>query len=424
MINVCVVGLGHIGLPLAILAALKGHHVAGVDISKERLDQIRSMDEKSFEPSIGFFLQDEQVIKNLHLFDAVPGKFDYFVICVPSSVDQDNNFDDRAVRSALESIKKHIKYGTTVIIESTLPVGYTRKYAQMLEDGCGLKLNKEFFVAYSPERILPGHSFRELIFNDRIIGGTSDASASKAMDFYYGIIKGQIFLTDAESAEMTKIVENSHRLVEIAFANQIALTCKRLSLDPEIIIELANRHPRVKILSPGIGVGGECIPVHPKMLYASGLTELPSLINDALTINLNQEKIVVGQVLRICDQMRNEGKYSSPRILFFGLSYKQNVKDLRNAPAINIVRDMQNVCGIEIKVFDPLLSKEEIKDLGFCSIDSLAEYKWANFIVFLVGHDAFLPIKDINFGDRKVFDPINFLAKKNKENTKKFALNK
>lgn len=409
--SVTIIGLGQIGLPLAVLAALRGYKVHGVDIDSKRLESIRTLDDRAMESALVFFLQDQQVIDNLLLQESIQSKTDFFVVCVNTPLGENKLVNLSILEAATLSIVPFLKVGSVIIIESTVTVGFTRNISLKLEKLSGMKAGKDFYVAYTPERLLPGQAFRELIFNDRIIGGISEASSTRAMEFYTPMIKGECFLTTAETAELSKIVENCHRAVQIAFANEIADVAKELNIDPFSLIDLANRHPRVKIASPGIGVGGDCVPVHPYFLQNSLSGGLPSLISKALTVNVEQESKVANLILREINTLRSTIKNRKPVVLLLGLTYKPNVLDLRNSPAFRIAKMLLSTPNIDLRVYDPLIDSMKILELGFESLSCFSQYKMADIIVFLVAHDKFAPFKEVDLSGKVCIDPIGFLRK-------------
>lgn len=405
--TVNVLGLGHIGLPLAVLAALRGYLVFGVDIDQSRLEQIRQLDERGMESSINFLLQDEIVMKNLLLSSTVDQSSDYFVICVPTPLNDSLSPNLDYVKEAIRAIGQKLSKGSTVIIESTMPVGATKKMADLLEKQSGLILNEDFFVAYSIERLFPGQAFKELVFNDRVIGGVGDRSSDNAANFYLPLVRGRIFQVDSKTAELTKITENAHRSVEIAFANQISEFAKRVGVDPLVLIELANNHPRVNILKPGVGVGGDCIPTHPYFLGDG--QEVPSIILESLKINVNQTHLTLLEILDTVSSLKNRLK-RKVKVLLLGLTYKANVQDLRNSPALFVAKELSKSKKVNLKVCEPTLSDSQISLLGLQSVE-LSEYKNMDLTVFLVGHDKFLSLKKTFLYEKSYLDPIGFLKK-------------
>jgi UDP-N-acetyl-D-mannosaminuronic acid dehydrogenase len=229
------------------------------------------------------------------------------------------------------------------------------------------------------------------------------------VDFYKPLIKGEIFKTDAETAELTKIVENSHRAVQIAFANQIAEFAKSVNINPFTLIELANKHPRVNIAQPGIGVGGDCIPTHPHFLKIGSKLGVPSLIQLSLENNINKEQVVFHEILTKIEDLKNTLNKPAISTLILGLTYKPNVFEITNSPAIRIARQLSAEESVLIKVYDPFLSEQQITNLGFQYSNAKTEYTNFDLLVFLVAHDKFSFFKNINFKSINYFDPIGYL---------------
>ena len=265
MKKVSIVGLGYIGLPTAIIAAEHGFLVLGFDIDENKVDKINQGEETIVEPEVAAKLThviSKETFKATKKLEAA----DYFIIAVPTPFSK--KADLSYVFNAAKEIAKVLQKGNLVILESTVPVNTTIKLAEFLGKNSGLK-KEDFFVAYCPERVLPGKIFKELIANDRVIGGINDESKELARSFYKSFVKGKIYLTDTKTAEMVKLVENSSRDVQIAFANQVAAMCEEVNINPFEVIDIANKHPRVNVLKPGCGVGGHCIAVDPWFLIES-----------------------------------------------------------------------------------------------------------------------------------------------------------
>jgi UDP-N-acetyl-D-mannosaminuronic acid dehydrogenase len=313
------------------------------------------------------------------------------------------------VYDCCRSIIPFLTKGSVVIIESTVPVGCSRKIAEFLEKESALKLEVDLFVACSPERLMPGQAFKELVFCDRVIGGMGQASSQLAVDFYSPLIKGSLFQTSLETAELVKITENSHRAVQIAFANQMSNLAKSVGVDPFELVRLANKHPRVNVAMPGIGIGGDCVPVHPLFLKEEPVGYLPSIVEQALEINRYQEELVVADILNMADRLKQ--KRRKLKVLILGLTYKPNVADIRNSPAIRISQTLSSTDKFTLKVFDPYLEDAQFEKLGLSSIACLSEHKNMDLIIFLVGHDKFAQLKELNLSADKYYDPIGFFQK-------------
>ena len=397
--KVAVLGLGYIGLPTSIVMAQAGLGVVGFDIDKVRVDAINSGDPVIQEPEIFEKLQLVLGSGNFRAtIDLEPA--DYFMIAVPTPFKESNAADLSYVFAAADSIVSVLQKGNTVLLESTVSVGATEKLASYLEEKTGMSVGIDFFVAHCPERVLPGKIFHELVYNDRVVGGVDQASVYKAKQLYKHFVEGKLFLTDAKTAEMVKLVENSSRDVEIAFAHQVASMANSVSLDPYTVIELANKHPRVNILRPSAGVGGHCIAVDPWFL-AESFPNCSELIKTARMVNDNRPKEIVKQILQTVER-----NYDRPaKVLLLGLTYKPNVDDLRESPALQIARSLHKDNKNEYLFCEPHLNKEKLKKLFPNNIFSVQEgVAKADVIVYLVAHTRFKAIDEKLLQDKVVLD--------------------
>jgi len=325
MNKVCVLGLGYIGLPTASILATHGFKVVGVDVNEKVLAKIRQGEPHIREPGLKT-LVEAAVKSGSLLVRSQPEPANVFIIAVPTPVAPDKKADLSFVKSAAESILPVLEAGNLVILESTCPPGTTKEFLAPILAQSGLEVGKELFVAYCPERVLPGKILKELIGNDRVIGGINRESAEKAKELYSAFVEGEIFLTDATTAEMVKLMENTYRDVNIALANEFALICEELGIDVWKAIELANRHPRVNIHKPGPGVGGHCIPIDPWFI-AEKVPQIARLIKLSRQINDKQPYRVFDLVIQLTKGI------PSPKIAILGVSYKGNVDDTRESPA-------------------------------------------------------------------------------------------
>jgi UDP-N-acetyl-D-mannosaminuronic acid dehydrogenase len=371
--KIVVIGTGYVGLPAALMWAQSGLKVVGVDINE---NIVRAINENTLllnESELNELLASPEVQRNL-IAQTVPCEGDVFVIAVPTPVHPLKKVADLAyVRDALRSIAPFLKPGNLVIIESTIPPLTTRDFARpLLEELTGLRVPEDILLAHCPERILPGDIFHEIVHNDRLIGGIDDASGQASVEIYQAFVKGQLFLTDDLSAELSKLFENTYRDVNIALANEISLICEDLGADVHKVISFANRHPRVNILSPGIGVGGHCIPVDPWFLkevapYNARIITTARLINDEMP-------------RRMAEKIRKAVKnVENPKIVALGATYKRNCEDMRESPAGEIVHLLKDE-GYNVTHFDPLVEK-----MQYTSIEEIA--KGADLVVVLVRHD-------------------------------------
>ena len=306
MKQVVIVGLGYIGLPTSILSAQSGYEVLGFDIDENKVLKIQNGDPTIVEPEINGRLLNVLKQKTFKAASKLQ-QADCFVIAVPTPFKEEKVADLSHVFDAAKSVANVLRKGNLVILESTIPVGTTQKVASFLEKESGFKTGVDFFVAYCPERVLPGKIFQELVSNDRVIGGINQNSAKLAKDFYSAFVEGELYLTDDKTAEMVKLVENSSRDVQIAFANDVASMAKNVGIDPYKLIELTNKHPRVNVLKPGCGVGGHCIAVDPWFLIESFPQET-KLLQTARFINDARPNEIVGQVLIESKKFKKKGR--------------------------------------------------------------------------------------------------------------------
>jgi len=387
MKRVCCVGLGYIGLPTALIAAQYGYEVIGYDIDQQRVDRINKGDPIIKEPKLKECLIEARESGLLHAVSS-PTTADFFIIAVPTPFDENKKADLHAVWSAIERIAHVLNAGNTVIIESTIPVHTTQAVATWLSQQTGLELGTELYVAHCPERVLPGNIMHELVYNARIIGGVDRASVEQAADFYRAFVKGPLYLTTAKAAEMVKLVENSSRDVAIAFANQVASMATAAELNPFEIIELANKHPRVKILQPSCGVGGHCIAVDPWFLV-HGFPLESALLQTARMINDAKPHTVISRI-RQWTHHWYEKNTQKPTILLLGLTYKADVDDLRESPALAIATELAADNQIDILVCEPNIASTYLPELlKNKSVEYQQGLQKADLINILVPHSDF-----------------------------------
>ena len=388
MKKVCIIGLGYIGLPTAIIAAESGYDVIGYDIDQERVSLINNGNPIIHEPEA---YEKLQLVIGSQCFKAYstiqPAQ--YFIIAVPTPINDDKTIDLSAVFSAVDAIANVLDKENVVIIESTIKVNTTRKIADRLSKKTGMRAGIDFYVAHCPERVLPGNIFYELIANDRIIGGVNKESMYKAKMFYESFVNGKLFLTSAEAAEMVKLIENSSRDVQLAFAHQVASIAQSIGLDAYEIISLANKHPRVTILQPSCGVGGHCIAIDPWFLIES-FPEHTSLIQSARLVNDAKPFDVLRSIYTAIENWKQEKK-RKPFILLLGLSYKPNIEDLRESPALKIAQECILKSSADVIVADPHVDRNILKNyFNTHYISSISEgLEKADIVVFLVAHDRF-----------------------------------
>ncbi len=377
--KICVLGLGYIGLPTASTFATHGLRVVGVDVNPEIVEGLQNGRLHLYEPGLRTLVQAALRSGNLEVSQH-PQSADAFIIAVPTPFYEDKRADMRAVRAASEAIVPHLRRGSLVVLESTSPPLTTVNLVAPILEKSGLRAGKDFHLAYSPERVLPGQILRELIENTRIIGGVDPESAQAGKDLYAVFVRGEIILTDATTAEMVKLMENTYRDVNIAIANEFSRLADRFGVDVWEAIRLANRHPRVNILSPGPGVGGHCISVDPWFLVEAA-PDLAHLIRTARQVNDDQPHFVFQLVERILGSLRGR------RIAALGLAYKPNVDDLRESPAVEVVHSLL-AAGAQVRAFEPYKTTYALD--GVSSTATLREaVQDAELILLLVGHDEF-----------------------------------
>jgi len=388
MNDLCVLGLGYIGLPTASIFATKGKRVLGVDVSPTVVETINSGKIHIQEPDLDVLVRAAVQSGNLRAA-TVPAPAAVFILAVPTPfhVQPDGTRlpDLSYVEAATRSLAPHVRTGNLVILESTSPVGTTEKVKAWLEAElarCGLALPPDILYAHCPERILPGQMLKELVSNDRIAGGLTPAASVRAKALYEIFCTAQIFLTDARTAELAKLTENAFRDVNIAFANELSLICDRLKIDVWELIRLANRHPRVKILQPGPGVGGHCIAVDPWFIVAAAPAEA-RLMRTAREVNDHKPHHVVAQVRAAAAQ------HAQPVVACLGLAFKANVDDLRESPAVEITAALA-AAGLPVLAVEPHVRALPPSLMGKVKLVSLEEaVASANVIVLLVDHRAF-----------------------------------
>ncbi len=405
--TVCVVGLGYIGLPTAATLASRGIEVIGVDLNPQVVKAVNAGQPYFSEPDLDMLLRAATTLGKLRA-TSQPEPADAFVIAVPTPFKADRSPNLDYIDAAADAIAPALASGNVVILESTSPVGtterLTRQLARLRPDLCfPLERHPEpldVHVAHCPERVLPGRMVRELIENDRIIGGMTEACAEHAEALYRIFLQGKLFRTDAPTAELVKLAENAFRDVNIAFANELSLICDQLGLNVWRIIELANRHPRVGILQPGPGVGGHCIPVDPWFIVASA-PEHTRLIRTAREVNDAKPKFVVAQIRERAE------RFKRPVIACLGLTYKPDVDDLRESPAIEIAMELARAGREQILIADPNLTAlpDELAALSNVSLcDTLEAVRRADIVALLVAHSRFRKIPREEWLGRVVID--------------------
>lgn len=389
--TICVVGLGYIGLPTAAMLASQGCRVVGLEVSDHVIDAINNGRTHIVEPDLDAVVHDAVTAGRLVATSTAP-EADVFMIAVPTPFKEDRQPDLRYVEQAARTIAPRLRVGDLVILESTSPVGTTELLAQWFaQERPDLRFpstasngETDVHVAYCPERVLPGQVMRELITNDRIIGGLTPACATRATDLYRIFVKGECVITDARVAEMCKLSENSFRDVNIAFANELSVICDRLGIDVWELIRLANRHPRVNILQPGPGVGGHCIAVDPWFIVSS-CPEDARLIRTAREVNDAKPGWVIDKVTAAMDA------HPGATLACFGLAFKPDIDDLRESPAIAIVDTLATRFPGRVLAIEPHVDAlpAALANRGVELATAARAIERASVIALLVDHSVF-----------------------------------
>ncbi|WP_142957753.1 nucleotide sugar dehydrogenase [Enterococcus durans] len=376
MINV--IGLGYIGLPTALMLAANGNDVVGTDYNQKLLHKLQegrlTFEEKGLEE-----LFDKALTRGIK-FEEDYSSTDFYIITVPTPYDRvDKKIDPSYVITATKRVLEVCKKGTILVIESTISPGTIDRFVRPLVKEAGLSLGEDIHLVHAPERILPGQMIKELQFNSRTIGADKPEIAEKVKEIYSTFCEGEIVCTDIRTAEMTKVVENTFRAVNIAYANELTKIARHDDLDVHEIIRIANMHPRVNILSPGPGVGGHCIPVDPWFLVGD-YPRLTQLISTALEINESMPELVLERLVVI---MKENNITDKNKIGIYGMTYKQDVDDIRESPTVQLFEKMKSSFAEPFRVFDPMI-KEKIFDNQVMDFDKFLND--SEIIVLMVEH--------------------------------------
>lgn len=385
-------GLGYIGLPTAIIAAKHGVNVLGVDINSGVVEMTNQGKLHIIEPGMEEYLQ-EVVNAGLLKASTTPEISDAYFMVVPTPFKGNHEPDISYVEAATRSVLPYLKEGDLYVIESTSPVGTTEKMQSLIFSERP-ELKDKIYIAYCPERVLPGNVIYELVHNDRVIGGINQESTDKAIEFYSQFVQGTLHKTNCKTAEMCKLTENSSRDVQIAFANELSLICDKAGINVWELIELANKHPRVNILQPGAGVGGHCIAVDPYFITADFPYE-SQLISKAREINNYKSFWCAEKVHNAILRFELE-HHRKPIVAMMGLAFKPNIDDLRESPAKCITTKVMQACNnADILVVEPNVKEHKVFNLT----DYKEAYEKADIVVFLTAHD---PFKTLTYRENKV----------------------
>lgn len=396
--KVCVLGQGYVGLPTAAVLASVGHTVVGVDTNEKIINMLRMNTLHVEEPGLQQLVH--QAVSAGHLtFSTFPHRADVFVIAVPTPVNPNRSADLQYVESATRSLIPVLEAGNLVILESTVPPRTVEKVMLPILQETGLAMGSELLVAYSPERVLPGRVLAELVENSRVVGGISEESTKRAQELYASFVKGEILCTNVTTAEMVKLVENTYRDINIAYANELAKICEKIGINVWEAIELANYHPRVNVHRPGPGVGGHCIAVDPWFIVDVA-PELARLVRLGRLTNDSMPDYVVAKTSSMV----------SPRskIAILGVAFKGNVDDVRESPAVEVIRRLRE-CSYELGLYDPYVKRFE----GSNTTDLRKAVTDAKLILVLTDHSKFRELNVVEISKlvavKRVFDTRNCL---------------
>ena len=378
----CFMGLGYIGLPTAIISSQHGINVCGVDINPKVVEKTNRGELHIVEPGLQDLLKKAVDSKSL-VASTTPFESDVYLIVVPTPFKAKHEPDISYVESATKTVIPLLKEGDLFIIESTSPVGTTEKMAELIFAERP-ELEGRIHIAYCPERVLPGNVIFELVNNDRVIGGIDDASADAAAEFYGKFVTGQLHKTNCRTAEMCKLVENSSRDVQIAFANELSMICEKAGINVWELISLANKHPRVNILQPGCGVGGHCIAVDPYFI-SSAFPNEAKIIAQARNINNYKSEWCVEKAKNaiLSFQLKNCKK---PQVALMGLAFKPNIDDLRESPAMKIAKRLfTEMPDVKFNIVEPNISSHPDFDI----VDFQTAFEQSDIVVYLTAHKQF-----------------------------------
>ena len=396
--KVCVVGQGYIGLPTAALFAKNNCDVLGVDVNKEIIKDLKDGIVHIEEPGISESINNALTEGRYHV-SLKPDKADVFIITVPTPyVIEDLSCDLSYVISACKSILDYLEKGNTVIVESTIAPGSTNDIIKPIFEEAGFTIGKDLYLAHCPERVLPGQIMYELVNNNRIIGGVTEACTEKAAEAYGIFVKGKLLKTEAITAELSKCMENTYRDVNIALANELTKICEKIGANALDVIKLANQHPRVNIHNPGPGVGGHCLAIDPYFIYSKA-PDTAKIIKLARDTNNRMPQFTVDNTKKIIQNYTDE---YTPKIAVLGVSYKGNTGDTRESPAFEIISKLQKE-GYKIGVHDP-----HVEDESYLSLEDALD--GASLALILADHNEFKDL-DYNLFVDKMEDPIIFDTK-------------
>jgi len=377
--KICVIGLGYIGLPTAALLANRGYNVHGIDVVQSTVDTINRGEIHIVEPELDTFVQSAVESGKLKA-SLKPDVADVFIIAVPTPFHEGYVPNIDYVVSATKAIAPYVQEGNIIILESTSPVGTTELVEETLKE-FSIDTSK-LYIAHCPERVLPGHIMRELVENDRIVGGITPEATQKTVEFYETFVSGAVLSTDARTAEMAKLTENSFRDANIAFANELSMLCDKFDINVWELISLANRHPRVNILQPGAGVGGHCIAVDPWFIVHAG-GETAKLIKTSREVNNYKTEWVIEKIKNVALKFEIQNGRKA-KVACMGLAFKPDIDDLRESPALYITRRLK-ADGLDILAVEPNIETHK----EFEIVEYQKALQQADIVTFLVAHKEF-----------------------------------
>jgi UDP-N-acetyl-D-mannosaminuronic acid dehydrogenase len=397
--KICVLGLGYIGLPTAAMFASNGYDIVGVDVNKNVIEALNEGEIIIEEPYLDVMVREVVASGKLKAYNK-PQIADVYIIAVPTPINEDKTADMSYVISATKSIVPLVKKGDIIILESTSPPGTTENIIMPILEESKLNVAEDLYVAHSPERVIPGKILFELVENNRIVGGINEESTKKVKKLYQAFVKGEIYTTNATTAEMCKLTENTFRDVNIAFANELAIICEEMGINVWDVIKYSNKHPRVNIHSPGPGVGGHCIAVDPWFIVEK-YPDMAKLINLSRHTNDNMPEYVFGKSKRILGSLKDK------KVTILGITYKPDVDDMRESPIIELISLLEDISGITISIYDPY-----VKNYKYLEKDVYTACKDSDLVILGVNHKVFneIDMKKLydNMGQANLLDTRNF----------------
>lgn len=394
------IGLGYIGLPTSIMFAKHGVDVVGVDINKEAVDKLNNGQIHIEEPGLQE-AYEEVLAKDKFKASLEPERADTYIIAVPTPNNNDEyeSCDITLVMSAVKSIVPYLEKGNTLIVESTIAPRTTDDHVKPYLESQGFTIGEDIYLVHCPERVLPGKILHELVHNNRIIGGMTPECVEAGKKVYGTFVQGEMIETNAKTAEMSKLMENTYRDLNIALANELAMVCNNLDINVLEVIKMANKHPRVNIHLPGPGVGGHCLAVDPYFIIAKD-PETTTLIQEGRKINRSMPQYVIEESKKILNEVNGN------KIVVFGLTYKGDVDDVRESPAFDIYNELRKETDLEIEAYDPHV------ELAFVEKDVQKAVKDASLVLILSDHSEFKTLTDNEFEgmrDKIIFDTKNIV---------------